>query len=113
MYSLKHVDQKVLSKVAVPNQEEIVRLTREKLDPLKAYRIIKEDTKEFTRYNDKAGEADRLFAELLAQNGIELPPQEKGKDEKAFALEVELEQERARALALIELELELEMEGKL
>lgn len=111
MYSLKNVDPQVLSKVKVPNQEEIVKLTREKLDPKKAYDIIKQDTKGFTVPTEKAMEVDRLFVELLENSGITVPRAEDKSGAVDFVLEEELEQERARALAL--LELELEMQGKL
>ncbi len=102
MYQLKNIQLETLSNIQVQHQDKILELTGSKLEPVKAFEIIKQHTKGFTQENEKAKQADKLLMELLQRNGISTgrTPQ---KDNKIKLRE----QERARALALLELELQL------
>lgn len=104
MYQLTKVKPQDLSKVQVKNQDKILELTGSKLEPLKAFEIIKTETKDFKESNEKAKQADGLFIELLKLNGISV----NGTAVKTDGGKIRLrEQERARALELLELELQL------
>ena len=104
MYQLTKVKPEVLSKVQVKNQEKILELTGSKLEPAKAFEIIKNETKDFKEANEKAKQADQLFMELLKLNGISVNGTTAKNDGGKIRLR---EQERARALDLLELELQL------
>lgn len=103
MYQLTKVKPEVLSKVQVKNQDKIMELTGSKLEPVKAFEIIKNETKDFKESNEKAKQADQLFIELLKLNGISVNGAA-GSDSGKIRLR---ERERSRALELLELELEL------
>tara|TARA_R110002072_G_scaffold8208_1_gene42908 strand:+ start:2584 stop:2901 length:318 start_codon:yes stop_codon:yes gene_type:complete len=103
MYQLTKVKPEVLSKVQVKNQDKILELTGSKLEPTKAFEIIKNETKDFKEANEKAKQADQLFMELLKLNGISV----NGAAGNAGGKIRLREQERARAIELLELELEL------
>ena len=103
MYNLAKVKPKDLKQVKVENQQEIVERTGRKFEPIKAYELIKKQTKDFTKDSDKAKHADSLFAALLEKNGISLGDS----DTERNRLRIR-EQERLRLLAMLELELELE-----
>ena len=102
MYQLTKVKPEVLSKVQVKNQDKILELTGSKLEPTKAFEIIKNETKDFKEANEKAKQADQLFMELLKLNGISVNGTANGSGKIRLR-----EQERARALELLELELQL------
>lgn len=104
MYKTSAIKPEILGKVKVKNQEKIVEITGSKLEPKKAWEIIRNETKDFTKDSDKAKQADELLMELLKANKISLPDKSKDKTKARFRLE---EQERNRELELLELELEL------
>jgi hypothetical protein len=103
MYQIAKVKTEDLSKVTVKNQDKIMELTGRKLDPSKAFQVIKNETKGFTVDSEKAKKADRLFADFLKKNGIEINETDHKSNTKIRLQE----QERARALDLLELELKL------
>ena len=102
MYELKDFDPKDLIKIKIKNQDKIVELTGSKLDPKKAFEIIKKETKDFKLDDEKARQADTLFIELLRREGLVNGSTKKESDQlriQAEALALELE--------LLELELQL------
>jgi hypothetical protein len=103
MYQIENITPNELSKVKIKNQDRITELTGSKLDLQKAYEVIKDETKGFKEKNEKALQADELFAELLKLNGISTTRSSKEKDNQIKLKE----QERTRALKLLELELQL------
>ncbi|GAA0892602.1 hypothetical protein GCM10009122_22810 [Fulvivirga kasyanovii] len=106
MYILEKVKPADLSRIQVKKQDKIIELTGSRFDPAKAFEVIKKETKDFKEQNEKAKEADALFAELLKQNGIKVQPHQGG--EKAEQNRVRIrEQERARAIQILELEMQL------
>lgn len=121
MYTLKHITPKELANLKVNNQQQITELTGSPFRPEHAYSVIKQQSEGFSKPDQKAQEADRLFAQLLRKNGIG-PAQEgkevkKGKEDKynnsnnpAADSKDRIRiaaQARERAIKLIELELEL------
>ena len=103
MYQIAIVKTQDLSKATVQNQDKIMEMTGRKLDPEKAFQVIKNETKGFTVDSEKAKKADRLFADFLKKNGIEM----NGTPNKSNTKIRLQEQERSRALDLLELELKL------
>ena len=103
MYQLAKIKQQDLTKIQVKRQAKIVEMTGRKLNPPKAYEIIKSETKGFTIDSDKAKQADKLFVELLKKNGI---PIEGSTSDSNTRMKLR-EQERTRHLKLLELELQL------
>lgn len=103
MYQLTKVKPQELTKVKVQNQDKIVELTGRRLEPTKAYEVIKNETKGFTVDSDKAKQADKLFTELLKKNGIQVNGTATEPDNR-LRLQA---QAKAKALELLELELEL------
>lgn len=122
MYQLETTTLEDLKKIKVRNQEEIKKQTEFKLDPVKAYEKIKEETKNFTLDLEKGKEADELFQALLEKNKIKKSPSKpsdtksKGKSEdksedksKEGGESYELKaRARARGLKLLKLQLELD-----
>ncbi len=106
MQSLKSVTPTLLQQVQIRHQDKILELTGSRLEPAKAYDIIKKETKGFRESNPKAEQAANLFMELLKLNGISLPgmSQTESTDEQRIRLR---ERERTRTLELLELELQL------
>ena len=103
MYQLTKIKPHDLNKVVIKNQDKIIEATGFKLEPQKAYEVLKNDTKNFTIEHEKAKLADKLFSELLQKNGINLAgviPQ----PDNRLRLQA---QARAKALDLLELELKL------
>lgn len=103
MYQLTNVKPQDLTKVQVKNQDKIVELTGRKLEPAKAFEVIKNETKGFTVDIEKAKQADKLFTELLKKNGIQVNGAATESDSR-LRLQA---QAKAKALELLELELEL------
>lgn len=109
MYQIENIKPKELSLIQIKNQNKIVELTGSKLDPVRAYEIIKRESNGFTQDHEKAKEADKLFVDLLKLNGlwkIESEPQENELNQEREAIRIK-EQERSRELELLELELQL------
>lgn len=100
MYKTKDSTPKQLQSIKITNQDEIVALTGSKLNPEKAWEVIKETSENFTKTDAKAQEADVLLFEMLH-------PKVKRKTDATTQDETIRiqEKERARALALLELEL--------
>ena len=110
MYELSKVKAQDFAKVQIKNQAKIVKQHRIELDPVKAYHLIKRETKGFTVAIQEAKIADRMMMELLQRNRIETEPIPSDPEPKTSKKEETLrmqEQERARALELLQLELEL------
>lgn len=103
MQTLNQVTPSLLQQIQVRHQDKILELTGSRLEPAKAYEIIKKETKGFKESNPKAQQAANLFMELLRLNGISLPG-EAPNEQNRLQLQ---ERERARALKLLELELTL------
>ena len=100
MYKTKDVTQKQLQALKVVNQDEIEDLTGSKLNPVKAWEVIKEASDNFKNKDAKAQEADVLLFEMLYP---EVKPDQQIPDQQEI---IRLkEKERARALELLELEL--------
>lgn len=100
MYKTKDSTPKQLQSIKITNQDEIVALTGSKLNPLKAWEVIKEASENFTKTDAKAQEADALLFEMLHPN-LKRKTDATTEDE---TIRIQ-EKERARALALLELEL--------
>jgi len=100
MYKTKDITKKELQAVKVANQDEIEDLTGSKLDPIKAWEVIKRASDNFTKPDEKAKEADELLAKILKPNMKSSKKADDGKE--IIRLQ---EKERARALELLELEL--------
>ncbi len=64
-YQLAGIDPKELKKLKVSHQDQIKELTGEEFDPVKAYELIKKESKDFKQEHKKAKEADRQFYELF------------------------------------------------
>ena len=103
MYQIAKVKTKDLSKATVQNQDKIMEMTGRKLDPSKAFQVIKNETKGFTIDSEKAKKADRLFADFLKKNGIEV----NGSSTKSNDRLRLKARAQAKALELLELELQL------
>lgn len=100
MYKTKEITKKDLQAIKVANQDEIEDLTGSKLDPFKAWEVIKRASDNFSKADEKAQEADILLYEML---NPDVKKSKKPKDDKEI---IRLqEKERARALELLELEL--------
>lgn len=113
MYQIVELSPEAIKKVRITNQEKIRYLTGSELDLLKAFELIKAESKAFTEENEKAMEADKLLFELLKKNNIEgsdKSQQRKKSNEKDAYLRLR-ERERLRMLALLELELQLSSES--
>lgn len=104
MYSIKNLKPNDLAKIEVKNQAQIIELIGKKLDPKEAFNVIKKDSMDFTQSNQKAEQADRLFMQLLALNGVKVKASKTKNPSSALDLQA---QARARALVLLELEIEL------
>jgi hypothetical protein len=100
MYKTKDITAKELKALQVINQEEIEDLTGSKLNPVKAWEVIKDASDNFKNKDEKAMEADELLFEMLNPE-IKKEKKTKGNNE-IIRLQ---EKERARALDLLELEL--------
>lgn len=100
MYKTKNITKDTLKALKIKNQDEIVDLTGSKLDPVKAWEVIKSTSEDFSKSDAKAQEADALLYEMLH-------PKMQQKDTRRDAKEIIRlqEKERARALDLLELEL--------
>ena len=100
MYKTKNISKEALKALKIKNQDEIVDLTGSKLDPVKAWEVIKSTSEDFSKSDVKAEEADALLYEMLH-------PKMQQKDKRRDAKEIIRlqEKERARALDLLELEL--------
>jgi hypothetical protein len=100
MYKTKNSTTKELKALKVINQDEIEDLTGSKLDPVKAWEVIKDVSDNFKKSDAKAQEADQLLFEMLN------PEMKKAKKTDGNKETIRLqEKERARALDLLELEL--------
>lgn len=98
MYKTKDTRKEDFKAIAIKNQDEILELTGSKLDPVKAWEVIKSNSENFTKVDEKAQEADKLLYQLLNPGT---------KENKAPVSKQMLrlrERERARALELLELE---------
>lgn len=100
MYKTKDVTKKQLEGIKISNQTEIEELTGSKLNPIKAWDVIKDASNGFKTKDAKAQEADALLFQILYPDSKSKPKQK----DIAETLRIQ-EQERARALALLELEL--------
>jgi hypothetical protein len=100
MYKTKNITKEALKALKIKNQDEIVDLTGSKLDPVKAWEVIKSTSEDFSKSDAKAQEADALLSEMLH-------PKMQQNDKRSDAKEIIRlqEKERARALDLLELEL--------
>ncbi|WP_407264901.1 hypothetical protein R5N98_12605 [Tenacibaculum maritimum] len=100
MYKTKDITTKELKALQVINQDEIEELTGSKLNPAKAWEVIKDASDNFKNKDVKAMEADQLLYEMLN------PEMKKSKKPEGTKEIIRLqEKERARALELLELEL--------
>jgi len=100
MYKTKNTTKEALKALKIKNQDEIVDLTGSKLDPIKAWEVIKSTSEDFNKSDVKAQEADALLYEMLHP---EVQKKENSNSDKEI---IRLqEKERARALELLELEL--------
>ena len=100
MYKTKNITKEALKALKIKNQDEIVDLTGSKLDPVKAWEVIKSTSEDFSTSDAKAQEADALLYEMLN------PEMKKSKKPEGTKEIIRLqEKERARALELLELEL--------
>lgn len=100
MYKTKNTTKDALKALKIKNQDEIVDLTGSKLDPVKAWEVIKSTSEDFNKSDVKAQEADALLYKML------YPEMQKKKDSNNDKEIIRLqEKERARALELLELEL--------
>tara|TARA_R110000796_G_scaffold210709_10_gene326913 strand:+ start:150 stop:464 length:315 start_codon:yes stop_codon:yes gene_type:complete len=100
MYKTKNTTKDALKALKIKNQDEIVDLTGSKLDPVKAWEVIKSTSEDFNKSDVKAQEADALLYKMLH------PEMQKRKDNNDDKEIIRLqEKERARALELLELEL--------
>ncbi|WP_179020768.1 hypothetical protein [Winogradskyella forsetii] len=100
MYKTKNTTKEALKALKIKNQDEIEDLTGSKLDPVKAWEVIKSTSEDFNKSDVKAQEADALLYKMLH------PEMQKKKDNKGDTEIIRLqEKERARALELLELEL--------
>lgn len=100
MYKTKDITEKELKAIKVINQDEIEDLTGSKLDPTKAWEVIKDASDNFKQPDAKAQEADELLFEMLH------PEKKKTKKVEGDKEIIRIrERERARALELLELEL--------
>ncbi|MEO9870379.1 MAG: hypothetical protein ABJQ69_03690 [Ekhidna sp.] len=104
MYKTSTIQPKTFNQVKVKNQDMILKITRSRLEPQKAWEVIRKETKDFTKDIKEAKQADELLMQLLKVNKIALPGESKEKTKVRLRLE---EQERERALELLALELEL------
>jgi hypothetical protein len=100
MYKTKDITKKELQAINVVNQDEIKDLTGSKLDPMKAWEVIKRTSDNFKIADEKAQEADALLFEIL--NPKIKKSKKKNDTNEIIRLQ---EKERARALELLELEL--------
>jgi hypothetical protein len=100
MYKTKDITPKELKALKVINQDEIEDLTGSKLDPIKAWEVIKDVSDNFKKSDTKAQEADELLFEMLNPKIKKVKKIEGNKE--TIRLQ---EKERARALDLLELEL--------
>ena len=103
MYQLKDIKTATLKKIKIRGQKEIVKRTGVRLDLVKAYEEIKQETNNFSVESELAKEADELFDQLLQKNGLKVSPK---KEEKSSKLALQ-EQERKRALDIVRLKLKL------
>lgn len=100
MYKTKNTTKDALKALKIKNQDEILDLTGSKLDPVKAWEVIKSISEDFNKSDVKAQEADALLYKMLH------PEMQKKKDDNDDKEIIRLqEKERARALELLELEL--------
>ncbi len=100
MYKTKNITKEALKALKIKNQDEIVDLTGSKLDPVKAWEVIKSTSEDFSTSDAKAQEADALLYEMLN------PEMKKSKKPEGTKEIIRLqEKDRARALELLELEL--------
>jgi len=100
MYKTKNITKQELKALAIKNQDKIEELTGSKLDPVKAWEVIKSTSENFSKSDVKAQEADRLLYEMLHPKMQK--KKKNGDDKEIIRLQ---EKERARALELLELEL--------
>ena len=100
MYKTKNVTKQELKALSIKNQDEIEELTGSKLDPVKAWEVIKSTSEDFNKSDAKAQEADALLYKMLH------PETKKNERDESDKEIIRLqEKERARALELLELEL--------
>ena len=100
MYKTKKTTKKELEQLKIVNQDEILELTGSKLNPIKAWEVIKSTSENFSKSDVKAQEADVLLFEIL--NSVKKKERSKTTSKETIRIQ---EQERARALELLELEL--------
>ena len=100
MYKTSKISKEALEAIQITNQDEIVEFTGSKLDPVKAWEVLKKASKDFSVSDAKTAQADALLFELL------FPEKKREKVTRVKTQNIEIqEKERARALALLELEL--------
>ena len=100
MYKTKNTTKDALKALKIKNQDEIEDLTGSKLDPVKAWEVIKSTSEDFNKSDVKAQEADALLYKMLH------PETKENKSDQSDKEIIRLqEKERARALELLELEL--------
>lgn len=100
MYKTKNTTKDALRALKIKNQDEIEDLTGSKLDPVKAWEVIKSTSEDFNKSDVKAQEADALLYKMLHPE----VKKEKRNDANKEIIRLQ-EKERARALELLELEL--------
>ncbi|GAK75651.1 hypothetical protein JCM19296_1243 [Nonlabens ulvanivorans] len=81
MYKTKNITKDALKALKIKNQDEIVDLTGSKLDPVKAWEVIKSTSEDFSKSDVKAQEADVLLYEMLH-------PKMQQKDKRSDAKEI-------------------------
>jgi hypothetical protein len=62
MYKTKNITKEALKALKIKNQDEIVDLTGSKLDPVKAWEVIKSTSEDFSKSDAKAQEKERARA---------------------------------------------------
>ena len=103
MYKTSRIKPETLGRIKVKRQKKIEEITGSRLDPKKAWEVIRNETKDFTKDSEKAKEADELLAELLKANGISVGKSKK-EDEQRIRIR---ERERARAIEIMKLKLKI------
>ncbi len=106
MYKIKDIKPAALKAVTILHQQEILERTKSKLDPVQAFKIIKEESDGFSKSNVKAQEGDELLYELVHRDtkATSAAPKKKSSEKEAIQIQAKA---RARALELLELELKL------
>ncbi len=107
MYKIKEIPEKHFKEFEVPKtvQKEIIEYHGKPLDPLAAYRLLKKETKGFTKAHPQAEQADQLLHELL------FPEKEVKKNDPTQAkTQIALRKRKlARTASLLKLKLKLKL----